>query len=150
MWTSGFEKSLVHLTSGSESLAKPLHFQVAICFAFKSWLNDMLNLDLMKKPIFPGRERRFFHINSSKRTKFLRISVRIFHAKLYFIADSVMEVEVFVSHVTLYLYSGPITAVRLQTGLYQVSHFTIRRYQNKDSHSLSITCFRRLFGLFPN
>ena len=24
VWTSGFEKSLVHLTSGSESLAKPL------------------------------------------------------------------------------------------------------------------------------
>ena len=25
VWTSGFEKSLVHLTSGSESLVKPLH-----------------------------------------------------------------------------------------------------------------------------
>ena len=26
VWTSGFEKSLVHLTSGSESLAKPLRW----------------------------------------------------------------------------------------------------------------------------
>ena len=31
MWTSGFEKSLVHLTSGSESLAKPLYKAPKTC-----------------------------------------------------------------------------------------------------------------------
>ena len=114
-----------------------IHFQVAICFAFKSWLNDMLNLDLMKKPIFPGRERRFFHINSSKRTKFLRISVRIFHTKLFFIADSVMEVEVFVSHVTLYLYS-----VRSQLSVSKPVCTRCPTSQSGDTRTKTVTAYQ--------
>ena len=43
VWTSGFEKSLVHLTSGSESLAKPLLLLLTIyqvlLLHIKLWIN---------------------------------------------------------------------------------------------------------------
>ena len=40
VWTSGFEKSLVHLTSGSESLAKPLNKSTRSTLDFESYVHS--------------------------------------------------------------------------------------------------------------
>ena len=47
VWTSGFEKSLVHLTSGSESLAKPLIFLINLFFTLALWCFLIESLSLV-------------------------------------------------------------------------------------------------------
>ena len=121
-----------------------IHFKVAICLSFKSWLND-IRIKLNEKTHFARQcKMHFFHIKSLERTKILRISVLIFHNKLYFIAHSVMEV-VFVSHVTLYL----STQVRSQLSVSKPVCTRCPTSQSGDTRTKTVTAYQlRAFGAY--